>query len=167
MPYKPLRTSILQELQKKLIQHAKWKLLSKHSVWTRDVATLFGNLLNLDVETKGKEKVPERALQGTQNAETEMKTDVSDQALQGTQNTQNESFSNLNPSPNTHNNTVPAPQNQQPRVMNVTAPPGSQPGANDTCTNTQRYISSYNTIGYLWWDGFEFKFDHFSGLIEQ
>ena len=83
-------------------------------VWTRDVATLFGNLLNLDVETKGKEKVPEQALQETQNAETEMKTDVSDQALQGTQNTQNESFSNLNPSPNTHNNTVPAPQNQQP-----------------------------------------------------
>ena len=84
----------------------------------------------------GKEKLPEQALQGTQNAETEMKTDVSDQALQGTQNTQNESFSNLNPSPNTHNNTVPAPQNQQPlvtrllnsRLMNVTAPPGSQPG---------------------------------------
>ena len=114
--------------KEKLIQHAKWKLLSKHDVWTRDVATLFGNLLSLDVETKGKEKLPEQALQGTQNAETEMKTDVSDQALQGTQNTQNESFSNLNPSPNTHNNTVPAPQNQQPLLMNVTAPPGSQPG---------------------------------------
>ena len=98
----PCEFQLCRNFKEKLIQHAKWKLLSKHDVWTRDVATLFGNLLSLDVETKGKEKLPEQALQGTQNAETEMKTDVSDQALQGTQNTQNESFSNLNPSPETH-----------------------------------------------------------------
>ena len=86
------------------------------------MATLFGNLLDLNVETKGKEKVSEQALQETQSTETEMKMDVSDQALQGTQNTQSESLSSLNSSPSTHNNTVPAPQNQQPALlMNVTA----------------------------------------------
>ena len=52
---------------------------------------------------------------------------------------------------------MPAPQNQQPALlMNVTAP-WVPAGANDTCTNTQRYISSYSTIGYLWWDGFSIQ----------
>ena len=81
-----------------------------------------------------KEKVSGPALQETQNAETEMKMGDSDQSMQGTQSNQSEPLTTQNPSPNTHfdnvpaPHNVPAPQNQQPILMNVTAPPGSQPG---------------------------------------
>ena len=106
--------------KQKLIQHAQWKMASKYDVWTRDVATLFGNCLSLKLENESKEDGGEdtrgRSVSVGIILENENEN-VNETDYDGDDNTQQQEEEEV------QEQTI-----RQPTIFNVTAPPGTRAG---------------------------------------
>mgnify|MGYP001376399859 CR=1 FL=1 len=106
--------------KQKLIQHAQWKMASKYDVWTRDVATLFGNCLSLKLENESKEDgggdTRGRSVSVGIILENENEN-VNETDYDGDDNTQQQEEEEV------QEQTI-----RQPTIFNVTAPPGTRAG---------------------------------------